>query len=458
MQGFFVAAGLGALVLSAPSRAHGHGEDEEDALKQALYLSCTSQLNAGTLPIHGTVPGSVATFVVNSAKQGTAGGGLTCADLTWTKFLTKGPTAVAFQGVERTLQGDPENQDWDCWHSSASYAVYRKRTDGTWTMVGGGGASGHLENGVCKYDPAYEDDFGLPHWGTSVVSSAAAGEYRIAFFNWVHSAPDPLHVYYYCSQSPEGNCNLPVRFTVANNSGVPHIGVFRAGKWWLDMDGDNLWSSRDSSYTFGQAGDKPVVMAPAECTNGTSYADIAVLRNPSSWYLTRNDLVWQSTDVSFIFGTNGQPAEWNNLPVSWESSKFYVDWNGSLSWNAGDLSFPFQSGDRPVIARWNSADERLGVFKAGKWYVDLSGNNAYGAGDASWSFGSSGELPVVADFNGDGIDNIATFNNGTWYVDLNGNHQWDGAAGGDVTYSFGQAGDIPVVAPKNGWRCKKPSN
>jgi serine-aspartate repeat-containing protein C/D/E len=74
------------------------------------------------------------------------------------------------------------------------------------------------------------------------------------------------------------------------------------------------------------------------------------------------------------------------------------------------------------------------------------------SGDTIAQFGAGTDIPVVGDFNGDGLDEIGVFRNGSWYIDMNNNFQWNGATGGDAEWSFGQAGDIPVVSPSK-WNC-----
>ncbi len=50
----------------------------------------------------------------------------------------------------------------------------------------------------------------------------------------------------------------------------------------------------------------------------------------------------------------------------------------------------------------------------GTWYLRNTASG--GAPDISFSFGAAGYLPVVGDWNGDGIDTIASFTNGWWYL------------------------------------------
>jgi hypothetical protein len=47
-----------------------------------------------------------------------------------------------------------------------------------------------------------------------------------------------------------------------NHSGTTKVGIFRAGTWYLDTNGNGLWDpGTDQILTWGQAGDAPVVGA-----------------------------------------------------------------------------------------------------------------------------------------------------------------------------------------------------
>ena len=47
----------------------------------------------------------------------------------------------------------------------------------------------------------------------------------------------------------------------------------------------------------------------------------------------------------------------------------------------------------------------------------------------------------VADWNGDGTDEVGIFRNGLWFLDTNGNNQADA---GDTMFNFGAPTDTPV--------------
>ena len=65
-----------------------------------------------------------------------------------------------------------------------------------------------------------------------------------------------------------------------------------------------------------------------------------------------------------------------------------------------------------------------------------------GTADLECDFGQAGDIPVVGDWTGDGIEKIGVYRNGTWYLDTNNNHQLDAD---DMVVHLGQSGDQPIV-------------
>jgi len=127
--------------------------------------------------------------------------------------------------------------------------------------------------------------------------------------------------------------------------------------------------------------------------------------------------------------------------------QFTVAANNSASVRIGTLTVDGQTFT--VLQGTTSEQAKIGVFRSGAWYMDLPGTYTWVAcgTDGCFSFGTSGDIPVMGDWDGTGIMRIGVFRNGVWYLDMNGNDAWDGS---DVSIPFGAPGDIPVVGNWNG--------
>ncbi len=252
-----------------------------------------------------------------------------------------------------------------------------------------------------------------------------------------------------------------------NSGGQASSGVFRAGTWYLDANGNGAWDGCgvDRCYvgSFGITGDLPV----AGDWNGDGKAKVGVFRN-GTWYLDYNgNGAWDGCGMERCyvgsFGITGDlpvAGDWNGDGKAkvgvFRNGTWYLDYNGNGAWDGCSIdrcyvgSFGI-AGDLPAAGDWNGDGKtKIGVFRNGTWYLDYNGNGAWdGCGvDRCYvgSFGQTGDLPAAGDWNGDGKAKVGVFRNGTWFLDYNGNGAWDGC-GVDRCYygSFGQQGDLPVA-------------
>ena len=110
-----------------------------------------------------------------------------------------------------------------------------------------------------------------------------------------------------------------------------------------------------------------------------------------------------------------------------------------------DLTFAYGStGDIPVTGDWNGDGiDTVGMYRNGVYY--LRNTNTAGNADLAFAYGSAGDIPVTGDWNGDGVDTIGMYRNGVYYL-----RNTNTAGNADLAFAYGSAGDIPVTGDWNG--------
>ncbi len=127
-------------------------------------------------------------------------------------------------------------------------------------------------------------------------------------------------------------------------------------------------------------------------------------------------------------------------------AEYEVTWHLSII-NGGFLRGNGVTGSYKQVSQREFEDNFIpGSKRLGTWLmVDREGNRV-DVGKAI-SLGDDDAVPLVGDFNGDGIDQVAIFVAGQWFVDLNGNGVWDE---GDLWLRLGTELDRPVVGDWDG--------
>ena len=70
----------------------------------------------------------------------------------------------------------------------------------------------------------------------------------------------------------------------------------------------------------------------------------------------------------------------------------------------------------------NWSAERL---SAGRWLLPTGEGLTEKDAMRQILFGAHDAIPVVGDFNGDGVSEVGVYYHGEWFLDLNGNGRWD---------------------------------
>ena len=180
-----------------------------------------------------------------------------------------------------------------------------------------------------------------------------------------------------------------------DGDGKDERGVFANGKWFIDANGNGLWDDEDLFVHWGKSGDRPITGD----WDGDGKSELGIIRGASQ------------TSPS-------NPAEGSAL--------------------VGDFD-----GD---------GKDSVGVFHEGWWRFDLDGGGLDSgrrltAREPWIPLGAQGDLPVVGDFDGDGVDEIGVFRDGKWLIDINGDRILDDR---DLMFALGEAGDRPVVGDFDG--------
>ena len=253
---------------------------------------------------------------------------------------------------------------------------------------------------------------------------------------WILTGPDGKPLQQYMFGMADG---IPITGDF-NGDGVDEIGVFIAGQWFLDLNGNGVWDDGDLWAKLGDDGDLPVTGD----WDGDGKTDIGIFGKP--W---QGDPRAVAAEAGLPDSQNQPTGRYKNLPPDPEQAPeekrtMKRTAEGKVRADLIDHVFNYGTpGDRPVAGDWNGDGiSTIGVFRNGSWFLDMDGNGRWSEGDEYIEFGQTGDVPVVGDFNRDGIDEIGVYRAGKWYLDTNGNHQLDAQ---DKVYELGGPGDVPVV-------------
>jgi SpoIID/LytB domain protein len=226
--------------------------------------------------------------------------------------------------------------------------------------------------------------------------------------------------------------------------------------WFTPVEPINtLWLLRnppspgaaEAVFNFGSAYDT----ALACDVNGDRRDDIVVYR----------DGLW-----TFRFQVNPGPAD---LSVSYGNGSMRPvcgDWDGdgvdgigvydqqgnfwlrnTASPGAPDAYFQFGWGAAvPVTGRFGGSADGIGIYDplTGRWYLRQTASP--GNADIQFAFGGwTGTIPVIGDWNGDGMDGIGVFSAGGWYL-----RNTPSPGSTDLRFDYGGNGYLPVVGNWDG--------
>lgn len=208
-----------------------------------------------------------------------------------------------------------------------------------------------------------------------------------------------------------------------DGDGKSEIGVFYRGQWYIDLNGNGVWDQDDLWAKLGTENDLPVTGD----WDGDGKDDIGIFG--PIWPGDRRAIEREPGLPDNQNEPTGQPKNLPPKPEDATSGRRLLRLTAAKQTRADLIDHVFHYGvmaDIPVVGDWNGDGiKSIGVFRHGRWHLDVDGDGQWSPSDRMADFGRRGDVPVTGDFNGDGVDEIGFYRDGIFYLDTNGNGKLD---------------------------------
>ncbi len=213
----------------------------------------------------------------------------------------------------------------------------------------------------------------------------------------------------------------------------------------FDISGDGSivgFSTHASNFVLGDTnGTSDVFLTPADCCNdrdGDGLDDDEEIHlGTKIWRAdTDQDGVGDRTEV---VTNRTDPTEPPAQVALFDATS--GEWH-LRSGNGSTTSFFYGNpGDVPMMGDWDcDGIDTVGMFRPSNGFAYLRNTNDFGPGEISFFFGNAGDTPLVGDWDGDGCDSLGVYRNGRVFLR---NTLDTGVA--DVDFWFGFSGDAPFA-------------
>jgi hypothetical protein len=203
--------------------------------------------------------------------------------------------------------------------------------------------------------------------------------------------------------------------------------IYVAGQWFVDLNGNGFWDPGDLWIELGTELDRPVVGD----WDGDGKDDVGIFgrqwqRDPQRIKrdLGLSDPANKRRRLATPMGSEStdKTGETDHRRVLQRGD------SGKLRADAVDHVFKYgEQVDTPIVGDWNGDGiDQIAVYRGGKWMLDTDGDGRWTNRDKKVDYGQPGDLPVVGDFNGDEIDEIGVVRGDVWIIDTDGDRRITG--------------------------------
>ncbi len=204
--------------------------------------------------------------------------------------------------------------------------------------------------------------------------------------------------------------------------------IYVAGQWFVDLNGNGFWDPGDLWIELGTALDRPVVGD----WDGDGKDDVGIFGR--QW---QRDPQRIKRDLGLSDPANKRRRQAMraddydvNPTVAETDPRRFLQRGDSGKLRADVVDHVFKYGeqvDTPIVGDWNGDGiDQIAVFRGGKWLLDSDGDGRWTDRDQKINYGQPGDQPIVGDFNGDEIDEIGVVRGDVWIIDTDGDQRITG--------------------------------
>jgi hypothetical protein len=232
------------------------------------------------------------------------------------------------------------------------------------------------------------------------------------------------------------------------STGTEHEGFASNPAWYTEtMYQASAGITKHVADKFGYAKDRNHIVGHNEHNNATwrSWASANLGIDPTCNTHQDPGSYWSWTHyMSLVNGAGAGPVK----PGVFRSPS---EWLLRSTLNTGPSDYDFgygTSGDIPIMGDWDgNGTITVGVVRnqGGQLWWYLNNSNTGGGSDISFAYGVAGDIPVVGDWDGNGTWTPGVVRGVTWML-RNSNT----SGGADITFNYGTTGDKFVVGDWDG--------